>query len=488
MIENHAPLKRYMHTCILYQNKLFIHGGMDERGSPLNDTWLFDLRKKKWKNLVQKQQQKEGDSTKKLVKTLPLPLWGSTGTVDEHGIFSLFGGHHKNGQSSSIYVLKLKLPESRSMKHQSKKYTPTVFSGSKSKRKNTWYDVRFEDDKKRPRERYLHSMVQRKHFLYVFGGYPTIADTAIYSFDLLHKTWDIETIDHHEGSKIRGRYGHACSLSNDESTMIITFGRETREYLNDCYLYHFATKTWKELPMSNQSIDHTPSERYGHSSVMSSNGSLFIFGGILPSGHKSNELFEYNVGHEKWRRVSLMINAIPRAFHSAVITSEDRMILFGGEKENRLLVAGLDEIDLANHHKLISSASPSKSSVPPRKTSKLSKAEKRREHAIKKMHQFTSSRGAKYSSRSTSNNFPFKFSPSSNHASPPSFHRDKHSFTRMGGGFQTQHRMKKSPLLMSKRYAHSPSNDFGKYLSPLKDSKPSYHSPPQRNFMSSLNY
>lgn len=45
----------------------------------------------------------------------------------------------------------------------------------------------------------------------------------------------------------------------------------------------------------------TPSERYGHSAVLHS-GSIFMYGGVMRSGHVSKELWSLDLETEEWTR------------------------------------------------------------------------------------------------------------------------------------------------------------------------------------------
>ncbi len=43
-----APLARTGHTCCVYNDLMFLFGGIYEITKELNDCWAFDLKKNKW--------------------------------------------------------------------------------------------------------------------------------------------------------------------------------------------------------------------------------------------------------------------------------------------------------------------------------------------------------------------------------------------------------------------------------------------------------
>ena len=45
------PCKRSGHSAVVYQDKMYIFGGVDDEINRLNDLWEFDLKKKTWKEL-----------------------------------------------------------------------------------------------------------------------------------------------------------------------------------------------------------------------------------------------------------------------------------------------------------------------------------------------------------------------------------------------------------------------------------------------------
>ncbi len=47
-ITKEMPCKRSGHSAVIYQDKMYIFGGVDDEINRLNDLWEFDLKKKTW--------------------------------------------------------------------------------------------------------------------------------------------------------------------------------------------------------------------------------------------------------------------------------------------------------------------------------------------------------------------------------------------------------------------------------------------------------
>eukprot|EP00818_Percolomonas_sp_WS_P003270 CAMPEP_0117439382 /NCGR_PEP_ID=MMETSP0759-20121206/2537_1 /TAXON_ID=63605 /ORGANISM="Percolomonas cosmopolitus, Strain WS" /LENGTH=794 /DNA_ID=CAMNT_0005231097 /DNA_START=165 /DNA_END=2549 /DNA_ORIENTATION=+ len=183
------------------------------------------------------------------------------------------------------------------------------------------------------------SLRSSKPCAFLFGGYPIVSDTNLYRYSFERQQWTIQPSTN--GHLVPGRWSHQMICSN--RSLFIIFGRDKHTCLNDMYEYSFARETWYKVePVAGSFI---PEGRYGHSAVLSKRHSIFVFGGILTSGRKSNELLEFSLKRQKWRRVKLMHILHARAFHTAIITDSQHMILYGGVRDNaEVLVTGIDEI------------------------------------------------------------------------------------------------------------------------------------------------
>src|SRR6266480_3089109 len=77
-----------------------------------------------------------------------------------------------------------------------------------------------------------------------------------------------------------------------------------------------------------------PSPRFQHSAVVTSSNTMLIFGGYCSSGPNSglqNDIAKYNISTDSW--IPVTPGGTPptaRYGHSAVVTSSNTMLIFGG--------------------------------------------------------------------------------------------------------------------------------------------------------------
>jgi len=79
-----------------------------------------------------------------------------------------------------------------------------------------------------------------------------------------------------------------------------------------------------------------PSERYGHSVVIH-NGKLFMYGGVMRSGHVSKELWSFNIETKEWTReapktgrcLGSLCGEIHSAGHTATVVQNRMIVIFG---------------------------------------------------------------------------------------------------------------------------------------------------------------
>src|SRR5687768_9675726 len=87
------------------------------------------------------------------------------------------------------------------------------------------------------------------------------------------------------------------------------------------------TIRWTWLPTN---ISGTiPDPRYGHSAVITKDDNMIVFGGWV-NGMLSNELWQFNCRNYTWSRISSFNPPSVRGYHTAVITAANQMIVYGG--------------------------------------------------------------------------------------------------------------------------------------------------------------
>ncbi|CAO3589874.1 unnamed protein product [Absidia cylindrospora] len=117
----------------------------------------------------------------------------------------------------------------------------------------------------------------------------------------------------------------------DSSNKIYIYGGASSEQnvYGDLWVMDGATAAFTQLkPYYN---------RYGHTGSMTSDGKLVIIGGAIVSGNQNslasmNQLTIYDTTSNAWSIVNTTGNVpSPRSDHSAVITSDDKIIILGGD-------------------------------------------------------------------------------------------------------------------------------------------------------------
>ena len=65
-------------------------------------------------------------------------------------------------------------------------------------------------------------------------------------------------------------------------------------------------------------------------------GAMVVFGGFLPNGERSNDIYMYYFKENKWEKISVLGLDQPksRAGHTAIIFGGDYLIVFGGDRHH----------------------------------------------------------------------------------------------------------------------------------------------------------
>jgi hypothetical protein len=172
--------------------------------------------------------------------------------------------------------------------------------------------------------------------IYVYGGRDTsIGENNFNIYDFNSSAWGYTG----GPSYI---FGHAAATNKAKTVMYNFGGKISSSLSNIMNILYMTNNTWA-APISGYSGSVIPNARYFHSAVMTSDDILVVHGGVTtynPSVVGSsvlNDLFLYDYRNNSWSQVYVGGNGAPssgRFGHSAVITSDDIMILFGGEEQN----------------------------------------------------------------------------------------------------------------------------------------------------------
>ena len=140
-----------------------------------------------------------------------------------------------------------------------------------------------------------------------------------------------------KNQRVFGRALHQSVLANDKMWIIGgEFFQKTEA--NDQFLINFDLKEAKWNLIDNKQASTLNLKRFGHS-VVFYNQSLFMYGGLTDSGVISNELWRYDIEHNKWNLIEIHFKqdqctydyCAPLASigHTANVIDDRMIIIFG---------------------------------------------------------------------------------------------------------------------------------------------------------------
>jgi len=122
------------------------------------------------------------------------------------------------------------------------------------------------------------------------------------------------------------RYGHSAVVSA-QNLMIVFGGRNQSMFFNDIAVYDLVENRWLQRAISGQ----PPKARIGHTAVVdSTTNQMVVYGGVDSSGVFLNDVRFFDLGTFSWLTKSSNGTTAPRAFHSAIVSPLNVMIVFGG--------------------------------------------------------------------------------------------------------------------------------------------------------------
>eukprot|EP01060_Flectonema_neradi_P037606 TRINITY_DN7614_c0_g1_i1.p1 TRINITY_DN7614_c0_g1~~TRINITY_DN7614_c0_g1_i1.p1 ORF type:complete len:414 (+),score=45.68 TRINITY_DN7614_c0_g1_i1:49-1290(+) len=290
---------RNKHTAVLHDNKMITFGGHDlKENSFLGDLLVFDVAKSRWvppSEYAEAEQHGNRPSCRRA---------HSAGVIGDKMI--IFGGFSGDKCLNDIYSLDLNT-------YIWSKITPTGQS---------------------PCARGGHSSVVHNNSLLIFGGWDTslkyhndvwklVCDFQNSIFKWVQVTPTTSTIP-------GGRVGHRSVLCNNK--MIVFGGYGSDRYWNDVYTFDLRTNSWAELDIPGKV---KPRPRTYHS--MSCIGDRCLVMGGCDAEGVIGDLWILNVADRTWKRVPFP--GENRFAHTSVTTSSGVVYVFGGSsrRENELV-------------------------------------------------------------------------------------------------------------------------------------------------------
>ena len=150
--------------------------------------------------------------------------------------------------------------------------------------------------------------------------------------------WEVVDTGHEDtwsDARVRtwGRTSHAAVISDGD--MWVVGGEFLHRAPTSSMVIHrdMVTSTWDMVLTTGT---RAPSERYGHSVVIHNN-KLFMYGGVMRSGHVSKELWSFDIETKLWTRetpkkgrcIGSLCGEIHSAGHTATVVQNRMIVIFG---------------------------------------------------------------------------------------------------------------------------------------------------------------
>jgi N-acetylneuraminic acid mutarotase len=284
---NEIPLPR-RYSSIAYdaeEKKIVLFGGLSKESSSLNDTWIFDVYTKQWKQVYPRYS--------------PEARFGHTMNYIGNNEVLLFGGMNENLEFfNDIWVY--------------------------NTRSNTWLRI---DSPGGPQKRAFHSSAVVGNKIYYFGGLLSYGEVKndLWQYDTTTSSWTFINLS----SPIPGkRYSAGLCYDTVDRKLILFGGYTGTQYLNDTWSYDVENNTFV-----NCNPSYPPGERaVGQMVYGVLNNMVILFGG-RGSREMYNDTWFYNYKSNEWRYISPnnAISPEKRDGYTMVYLQDiQEAVLFGG--------------------------------------------------------------------------------------------------------------------------------------------------------------
>ncbi|KAG2214010.1 hypothetical protein INT47_001281 [Mucor saturninus] len=191
---------------------------------------------------------------------------------------------------------------------------------------------------------YGQAVVTNNNNMYLLGGLTNTTSTQMsalqtYQFSFESNTWTASpnnsVVMTNTTQLPYNRKLHTATYDNQNNIYIYGGAFNDSIIFNDFFYMDSTTQQYTSLPTTG--IPH-----YGHTASLLSNGKIVIIGGVVqdPTGNKilkdMNTVFVFDTKARTWENVNVTGSVLPssRTSHSAIVTSDDRIIIFGGDNGN----------------------------------------------------------------------------------------------------------------------------------------------------------
>lgn len=208
----------------------------------------------------------------------------------------------------------------------------------------SWTHIKIDDNLSKPSPRDKFGAWEHENSIYIFGGYgPDIIhymhDAGSYFEDVFSLTsymkgWNNQLLSFNTQTRSwsnpkcsgcvpspRAAHGVAC-VGVD---VYLFGGRHEDRRLNDLYSLNLPRLQWTEIKV----MGDVPVGRSWHTFTPLSDKRICLYGGYTTDCKTLDDLWYFNAVSSQWAQISLN-NRMPRLWHTAVCTSNDDVLVFGG--------------------------------------------------------------------------------------------------------------------------------------------------------------
>jgi len=166
-----------------------------------------------------------------------------------------------------------------------------------------------------------------------FGGKDSSSVFNNISLFLLEKdTWAVAAP---AGPLPPKRYSHSA-VATAQNMMIVFGGRNGSTYFNDIAVYNMVANKWEQ----KNATGTIPAARIGHTAVIdSAKNQMVIFGGLGMDSQHLRDICFLDLTTYNWVSRQYNGSTIARAYHSAVVSPLNVMVVFGGTTGTSLLAS-----------------------------------------------------------------------------------------------------------------------------------------------------